>query len=310
MNYLRDGSVLWTFGDTLVNCTPQCEHGQQTVMNSGLLIKMNSNGSIAAAQYAVDADGVATDIIPYQQDEDDSLAIWPRAALLVDSQVFIFWEVVSRTAAAAAVQHVAYGRGVSSQLFETSLNFTRITADDKSAQYAPTFSVLLNDYVYFYILRGDDEWKDVLLARVPKDSLHSAALQYEFWTGKADVFSRDVSYGEAASVLEDWSSASLSVQYNYYLKQYVMIAAGAQIALRTSKNLWGPWSDPVNVFSVPAAQLGADGSVFHVILHPELWTANGQVMVFSYCLNGGNGDGLPYLVQLQLEPKKEHTVFV
>jgi hypothetical protein len=309
MNYLRDGSVLWTFGDTLVNCTPHCEHGQQTVMNSGLLIKMNSNGSIAAAQYAVDAEGVATHIIPYQQDEDTSLAIWPRSAVLVDSQVFIFWEVVSR---AAGGQHVAYGRGVGSPHFETTLNFTRITADDKSAQYAPTFSVLLNDYVYFYILRGDDddEGKDVLLARVPKDSLHAAALRYEFWTGKADVFSSDVSYEEAASVLEDWRSASLSVQYNYYLKQYVLIAAGAQIALRTSKNLWGPWSDPVNVFSVPAAQRGAAGSVFAAVLHPELWTANGQVMVFSYCLDGGNGDRLPYLVQLQLEPKKEHTVFV
>jgi hypothetical protein len=123
----------------------------------------------------------------------------------------------------------------------------------------------------------------------------------------AQIFFKNGAFDESATLetadaLVSGFGAQISVYWNAHLQQYCMLSAGNTIQIRTSKTLWGPWSKATDVFDVPS-ELAGDGLIYCAYFHPELWQNNGQTMVFTYCITDGNGDGLPYMVEISLLPK-------
>lgn len=76
----------------------------------------------------------------------------------------------------------------------------------------------------------------------------------------------------------------MSVMWDEYLQEYVAMYIEhytATIVLRTSKTLWGPWSDKIGV--VPSSEFpGLYGS----FMHPELVENHGQIVYFVMSLWG------------------------
>jgi len=126
----------------------------------------------------------------------------------------------------------------------------------------------------------------VKLARVPAGEADRPT-SYCFWSG-SDNFS--ASKRDAASLVADvWGQ--ISVAWHGHLRRYLMLHVGGifhetrTVFLRTSETMWGPWSEPTRVFSLPG-RVGKDfeGLIYCAYLHPELFRNDGPVMAFTYCI--------------------------
>lgn len=79
-------------------------------------------------------------------------------------------------------------------------------------------------------------------------------------------------------------SSDFSVSYNQYIQKYTMIYIDEyekRIMLRTADNIWGPYSSPIKIISVPAKK--SSELVYLGFEHPIFRKNNGKTIYISYC---------------------------
>jgi hypothetical protein len=209
--------------------------------------------------------------------------------------MYLYWSVIG-----PGWKEVGVGKGY----FNSSVEeFSRLK-DDTQGNLVPISSVRGRDnkYGYFYMMKQGTalEYKLPIVARQKVETLSGAADQYEYWDGKNWV----AEYTHANPIFTpDAALHQVSVEYNSFLDHYVMlIASGSVIKMRTSKEPWGTWSDPVVVFTVPESELGNGGFVYSAYFHQELWSDRGRKMVFTYNIAGVlNTDEKPHFAAVELK---------
>jgi len=282
-----ENSALWIFGDTLLNCT-ECGWGWKMISNTALIITFK-NGTVDTAFYPTDQYGYATEVVPYQSDEDPSkFGIWPGAGLTVGNLTYVFWETINRGNGPWGFSHYAYGKGVWNP---STFNFSRVHPDDTTSQVQVNSPILSQDGQNVYVFAPTtDKIQGTVVARTSVKDFQSRVESYSFWDGSSfsATFSgaKKIYYGQELG----------SVIWNPFLKQYLMLIAGQTFGVLTAPNVWGPWSHTVSVLQLPSNMSSA--LVYATYWHPELWRENGRVMVFTFCLT--EGDPLPYMVEISL----------
>ena len=174
-------------------------------------------------------------------------------------------------------------------------------------------AVLLHgDYVYVYGVRETPQEylspRQMLLARVPVASVSDPS-RWEFRT--TDGWSKD--FHEAAPIASGLSS-EYSVSHLPALDQFISISHGdllsPKINARFADQPWGPWSEPVEVWTCPEPAAKKGYFAYAGKAHPALST--GDELLVTYAVNSFQFGDLfsdaslywPRFVRVKLSPRK------
>lgn len=302
---MPDGSALWTFGDTFLgqgtnaDGRPKLDGG---VSSTACRVRATPQGPTVEYVNLAGKDRRADFLLPLDKSETwQRHRIWPLGGVHVDGTTYLYYtRVVVNDKEALGFEPDGAGLATA---HGTATTFQRRLMPDARPPLPLEPACVLADggdlYLYGIDRVGQLESR-VILARVAAKEAHRPAA-YRFWTG-GENFS--ASKQDAATLVRDvWGQTS--VAWNDYLKRYVMLHVGGvfhrprTVYLRTSEKLLGPWSEPVQVFSLPG-ELGKhlEGLIYCAYLHPELFRDNGRVMPFTYCTLQKLGN--PKLVEIEL----------
>lgn len=288
---------MWLFGETTL------ENG--LIPNSAMKITIE-NGNWTSAEF-IKKDQMASQVIPNQQNQHPfRYRLWvtilyylliekPGASVLGTDKMYLYWSVIG-----PGWKEVGVGIGY----FNSNVKeFSRLK-DDIQGSLVPTASVIGRDnmYRYFYMMKQDTipGYRLPIVARQKVETLGETPDQYEFWNGQNWV----KEYEDAKPIFAPEAALhQISVEFNSFLDHYVMlIPSGSVIKMRTSKEAWGTWSDPVDVFEVPEDELGDGGFVYSAYFHKELWSDEGRKMLFTYNIGGIlNTEEKPHLAAVELK---------
>jgi len=301
---LPDQTALWLFGDTFLGTfVGERPEFEGAVSNS--VCRVSNISTQPTAEYLVNAKGRADFVVPLQAPESwEKHRIWPCTGIHIDGSTYLFYERIEITGNTMwSFQGVGVGLAIAQG---NSWNFQRVCIPETASEVpiVPQSAVIYGkDCLLYFLSKIDAYTSAVFLSKVPITSLADPKA-YQFWKGGCDFSS---SKAEAAYLVMD-VYGQVSVAYNPYLDQFVMFHVGhpalhpRSIFIRTAKHPFGPWSEPVLVFSLPG-ELGKDlvGLFYCAYLHPELFRENGRVMAITYCIVDTNPQN-PALVEIELTP--------
>ncbi|HWP39411.1 MAG TPA: DUF4185 domain-containing protein, partial [Tepidisphaeraceae bacterium] len=154
--------------------------------------------------------------------------------------------------------------------------------------------------VYLYGTVKQDQVQNCYLARAQAGALAEIS-SYEYFAG-GHRWSRDLS--EAAAIFSHMPS-ELSVSFNAHLGQYLAVHSldlSGRIVGRTAPNPWGPWSEPVVLWTVQPPPrprpLPYPTLIYAGKEHPELSEQNGRIVYLTYV---EFEEYFPHLVEVELE---------
>lgn len=300
---LRDGSALWTFGDTWLGRDMNKPDGGA----SSSALRVSVTNGVPTAKYLVRADGRAEFLLPLEAPESwDHHRIWPAAGVQVGGISYLYFNRIRLGGGTGSFDFKGAGIGLA-EATGNSWAFQRVVQPDSQPPLPvlPHSIVAWDDgYLYLYSITEAKKGESaVALSRVAVARIREAAA-YEFWTGKGSEFSS--SPEDAAPLVRDvWGQ--VSVAWNPFLKRLVMLHVGGlfreprSVFLRTAESPAGPWSKPTRVLSL-GGSLGKDfaGLLYCAFLHPELFREDGRILAFTYCVHGvpfGN----PNFVEVELD---------
>jgi hypothetical protein len=163
-------------------------------------------------------------------------------------------------------------------------------------------SVVVGQDVYMYGCElGDDGLtKPCRLARVPlADILEKSSWLYFSGAGiwsPVSLDAREIFYG----------NDMMSVFFNRYLGRFVAVYSEpleARAMLRTSPSPEGPWSAPIELFSVDAPE-NIHGWVYDFLAHPEYSTDDDRTIYISYTRKTDKLHSQLHLVAVTLEQSR------
>jgi len=285
VTHLPDGSILWLFGETTVECDT-CPGGVITLSSSALIADYKEPHH-PHARFLVDTNGVPRPVI---QVHEPATNLHLGGCAIVNDCVFIHWEKLSDNG-----KFLASGSGYQPHAHNlTAINVTE--ANLKAEKSYVTYSLVKDGFLYHFTLFSGK----LLLGRRSVTDISDNDQATDYWDGKEF---RQIDIKEAIPIINHWQRDQVTVSWNEYLRRYVMLSTSDPIEMHVSENLWGPYENPVEVFRVPE-ELKQGGRVTNVQFHPELWREDGKIMSFSYSITDGQGDGLPYFVETSLVRKQ------
>jgi Domain of unknown function (DUF4185) len=293
---IDDKKSVWLFGDTLVGNLSSKGERKGIMPRNTIAIHDFSQGLPGKAGFHWGFSDNITESFFLGGDYDLDYWYWPTAGILIDDELYIFNYKV----------HSTGGMG------GFSFGFGEMTLIRVSNPYDPpakwkmetTGLGIGNDHQYFcsavyaekqylYMYGFDDgpvvgEFnRKMVLARIKIDDLKKGA--------KAENFQYYVEskYGlqwgsEPENLVPLFSPGTTenSIHYDALLHKYVMFtqhAFKAEVYIVTSPALTGPWSEPLQVYTIPDIE-AETLHAYAVKAHPELSTKPGEI-VFTYIVN-------------------------
>ena len=316
--------TLWFFGDTLIGkripgenlwfpngqpLPPENMSGKGTIQhmfcNTGLLVSDNGiKGVLNDYQYILDESGKLKTLIPLLQDEDqDKDRIWCQHGVFIDGTLYLSFIKVRMLphgfltgsddgSKLLPVNFEIIGSGLVAGDPQTWTFKRLLRADDYIwwPKDVPHFgsSILMKDgdkNIYFYgVLMDPVGVQRCYIARVEMNNIEDYA-KYEYLSSIKPEWSKDIQ--KAVSIFSD-APSEVSVSYNHYLKRYLAVHSfmtSAKIVGRTALNPWGPWSEPVALYTVnvdDSVKLPYSCLIYAGKEHPELAEDNGKTIYITY----------------------------
>jgi hypothetical protein len=311
---LAAGRTLWFFGDTLIGRRPPAGTSlwsidgqpvgprdmsgrgtfQRMINNTALLLHHRTGADdLSDFKYITDGHGQLRALIPLEGDEHpDRDRIWCQHGIaLHDGRVvlsFIKVRMLDEGPLPVNFEIVGSGLAVGSSKDWTFRrireNGTDILWSAKQPHFATAFLDDARDeaFVYCYGTVKEGDTQNCYVARVPRNDVNQPR-RYEYLTNCEGAWSRDVS---AAIAVFSGMPSELSVSFNAHLGTYLPVHSldlSGKIVGRTAPRPWGPWSEPVTLWTVtkphpfPYLQLIYAGKE-----HPELAAGNGRKIYLTY----------------------------
>ncbi len=166
-----------------------------------------------------------------------------------------------------------------------SWNYRRIPFPPGEESHWGTACARSGNYLFFYGCRDINKERQVLLARIAIKELEKADLsKLQFWCGASGwqdkVDRSEPLFHDGATEM----TVSCYPGIRGFVAIYTPMGIGPRVLLRHSLSPEGPWSEPLELYTVPDAEglllYGAKG-------HPELSTVPGKLIV-TYCRNAGS----------------------
>jgi hypothetical protein len=323
---LAPGKALWYFGDTLIGSRVPREslwfpggqplgpgdmsgHGSidKLYTNTGLILHQASGGDgLHHYEYILDANGDLKQLVPRDSSESPEIRIWCFHGHATNSQLYLYYQVVRMLAdGPMPVNFEILGSGLA-QGNTYDWNFTRVPADDKLLWWPadqPQFGCVAlpgtGDWLYVYgVLKNADGQQECNLARVREDRIADHS-KYEYLVNNSPQWSSDVR--RAHPIMSNMPN-EMSVSWNSYLGCYLAVHSydlTGRIVARTSQQPWGPWSEAIDLWQVPAPVFDYHVPYSPLIYagkeHPELSGDDGRTIYVTYV---EFEEYLPHLIQV------------
>jgi hypothetical protein len=309
---LSPGRTLWFFGDTLIGRRPPAGQslwyidGQpvgprdmtgrgtfERMINNTALVLRHATGDrpLTDFQYITGGDHQLRALLPLIGGEHpDRDRIWCQHGLaLPDGRVVLsFIKVGMLDHGPLPVNFTIVGSGLAIGSSD-DWTFTRVRdhGDDilwTAAQ--PHFGVAFlrprrdDGFIHVYGTVNESGTQNCYVARVPAGDVTRLG-RYEYFGGVAWV--RDL---DAARPIFSGMPSELSVSYNAHLGAYLAVHSldlTGKLVGRTSPNPWGPWSEPVTLWTVkPPQGLPYMPLIYAGKEHPELAADGGKRIYLTY----------------------------
>ncbi len=286
------GRVLWFFSDTLLGRVEQGRRVETRMINNSVGVQTETpTGPRVEFFHGTNDQGEPVALfIP----DDPKHWYWLLGGTFVEGRVHLFlWEFTkSSDPGVFGFQNVGVAHAVIEnpldlptdwKVSRTPLPMTEITNQRRVLFGSAVMADGEHVYVYGTRETPKEKWspRKMLLARAPQGSL-SDHTTWEFRTDSG--WSRDV---HAATPLATGIAAEYSVSHLPSLKQFVAISHGdllsPKIVARTADQPWGPWSDPVDVWTCPEPGTKKGYFAYAGKAHPELSPA-GELLI-TYAVN-------------------------
>ena len=288
---LVGGTVLWTFGDTLMRVTGE----------DGFNYRSSTAAWAPAGQLTLDEalapTGAPFQLLPYSSEEAaynkahgpmERYALWPASAISAPdgSGAWIFYQRLMVHPGTLNYQFLDVG------LARLGAGSTVAVRDASPLFSAPTPSyalgaVVVSGILYLYGCSSVPEKLDSIcsVVRAPVADAPSAAA-WQAWDGSG--WNADLT--QATTVLHG-PPGDLSVSLNPHAGRFIAVFSGIfsnDVLMRSAPRPEGPWSSPEKLFTGLAPSSGNDYAGKE---HPELAGDGGRTLVVSYARPTGTFDG-------------------
>lgn len=275
---LRDGRVLWLFGDTSVARTAGRTDDAFFVRNT-IAVQTGADPATAFIRHYWAWDG--GEARSYFPDPAEGRWLWPMHGVDLGGRLLLFMERLRQDGAPgpwafADTGSVAVLIDDPADPPEAWRQTTVELPADLAGALVGEAVLRVDDWLYLYGTRGDRH--AVFLVRVPVEAARAGDLsRVERYCGGA--FRPDC----APDTLIAWGAPEFSVHFEPALDAYVFVySAGfgpTTIAWRTAPAPEGPWSAPTDVFRPPESF--AEGAfVYAAKAHPALETPGGLAVTY------------------------------
>ena len=303
--------VFWYFGDTLIGERPPgslrdvfthlAEIGQpqghapfeRLPTNTGLVLPAQSGrGGLEGFEHIVDEDGEIRQLVPPGPgDRDEWDRMWCMHGVALGETLYLFYMHIRMLEDQGGPFDLGFeiiGCGLAKGRVD-AWQFERLAHDGDDMWWPypqPQFAsaVLRADgWLYCYGVTGyEDGVQRVYLARVRPDAIEDRG-RYEDLSGPDPAWSADIA--DAVSIFEGPPN-ELSVSWNDYLGSYLSVHSmntdGQQVG-RTAPAPWGPWSEPVVLWTVEATpDKKYPVAAYAGKEHPSLAEDGGRTIYFTY----------------------------
>jgi hypothetical protein len=296
------GTTVFFFSDTLLVTSETCSRtgqiefaptlpqGMQTVFLANCAAVSQETGmekALSTLEYYSDDAGFPREILPAdERDRFRRLRFWPEHGLYLNGRLYFFYLGIQTTdpstvwgfrVVGTGLATLDPGTGICSRLqHRNSWIFWRNDAEDThfGAQV-----LLWEGFVYVFGSSRDNVRNSVLLARVRAESIEDHRA-YEYLSSAQPRWSTNL----ADAMTLGPASSEYSVCWNAHLGKFVMFYLDSyqkRLVIRTAEFVWGPFSEPRELFRVPCRQtselayLGFEHSAFQ--------QDSGRSVFVSYC---------------------------
>ena len=310
-----DGETLWFFGDTLVGARvpgeslwfpggkpvgPEDMSGKGSIeklyTNTGLILRESTGrNGLHNYKYICDDSGNLKQLVPREPNEHpDEIRVWCLHGCALGQKVYLYYLTVRMLAEGPLpVNFELVGAGLA--VGDTQdWDFHRIRYGDSSLWWnaglpqfgAAVLHVKAEKKIYVYgVMKDDRGVQRCYLSRVNEDEIEHLE-KYEYLISQRPDWGSDPH--QAISIMSDMPN-EMSVSWNQYLGCYLAVHSldlTGKIVGRTAPHPWGPWSEPVVLWTVVPPRLDYKIPYEHLIYagkeHPELAEQDGRVLYLTY----------------------------
>ena len=320
----QDKSV-WVFGDTMLD-SPNAEDSVLLSSSCSSTVDFDAGDGIEGLTEEVDAVGAPLEFFPLTEQErayntrnvgevceEDSCTahwrIWPGTVLVDEDKdwAYVFYRKILAHSGVFKFQHVGHSIAIWKDLSEPverpvfnyfesypTLFFTEGDGDG----FGSAAVVAVRDAYIFGCELGEDKLtKPCNLARVPLADI----LEKEKWSFFAGNGNWSPNLADSTVIFH--GNDMMSVFFNPYISRYVAIyseSLGSSAMLRTADRPEGPWSEPIELFTVDAPE-NFHGWVYDFLAHPELSPDDGRTLYVTYTKKLDQMHSEMRLVAIELE---------
>jgi len=277
---LGPGRTLWLFGDTYIGAIENGKRVNPALINNTAALQLTSGKKSAMHFYWRTGGGKPAALF---SPHEDHAYYWPGDGAFVRGKLYLFMKkIIPLPEGPPGFQFQWAGDDLlvieNPGMEPPAWAWKRIPLNTgSSGNHWGTACTVAGGHLFVYGCRDEGGERQVLLARVPLESLEKASLQRtEFWCGKAGWLSGDE---QAEPLFRDGATEMTVSRYpgiSGFVALYTPMGLGPRVLLRHSPAPEGPWSIPLEIYAVPDSKgillYGAKG-------HPELSTRPGHLII-------------------------------
>ncbi len=265
---LKDGRILWLFGDSFIARTPFSRAGAAFIRNS-VAIQRGADPSTAAMRFFwnTGADDAPTSFAA----EKGASWLWPAHGVRLGHRLLLFYEIIRTPPGLPPGEDNFEGIGWTAFVID---NVDRPPSDWhlEEVRVPATGRYLLGEALlieppWLYAYGSDDDLHPVVLARWPLDEVMAKDLSsLEWWCGQRWCTERPAE-------LIGLGAPELSVHHDVDRGRYLMVQSSGvgptTLSIRSAPRPEGPWSNARDLLRPPES-FDPDAFVYAGKAHPTL----------------------------------------
>lgn len=293
---LTRNKVLWLFGDTFLGVISPDGQRKCVMVRNSIALQHRRPGDQDRVEYYWNL----TDRLPYSfflsEGFDQKYWYWPGCGVLIDGNLYVFNYKVRSGEGDHALAFEPGGmvlirvRNPLDDPLKWKMDKYRMDIGSQSRNFTSAAYV---EKPYVYLLGHDD---------IRIDGEHSRRMVL------ARMLIRDLKRGKGREAMEFWTennggswspepdnlkplfspgTTESSLHYDSELGLYLSVTHDyfkPEIYVTASREITGPWSEPVLAYRVPEMALNDDYHAYAVKVHPELHKQSGE-LVITYVVN-------------------------
>jgi hypothetical protein len=299
---LDDGRTLFVFSDTLLaaRTVAQPHHHMPAVFRgdagnkgvflancAGTTVSANLRQAWANIEYYLDPTGFPREILPPTiRERAQEIRFWPEHGISVDGIVYLYYMGIQTVDPSTVWGFRNAGSGIARLDPATGACERLLSHGDwrlwRSVGSDMHFGVQVlreGDVCHVFGSVHDGLYSHAVLARVAASDIGDVGA-YTYLKSTEPEWS--ASLAEACNLGP--CAGDYSVSYNAHLGLYLMLYIDPyekMLTVRTADQLWGPYSDPRPITTVPHAE--RTEMVYLGFEHPRFTEDNGKTVFVSYC---------------------------